>query len=79
MSVTSNDFVEVIKGLFADATSINAEVRFRELDEWSSMQALILIAAVDEHFGVTLPEKEFRKANTVEDLFLLTNSLKENA
>jgi acyl carrier protein len=77
--VVSNEFVEVIKGLFADASSINAEVRFRELEEWSSMQALILIAAVDEHFGVTLPEKEFRKANTVEDLFLLTISLKKNA
>ncbi len=77
--MTSNDFVEVIKGIFADASSINAEVRFRELEEWSSMQALILIAAVDEHFGVTLPEKEFRKSNTVEDLFILTISLKKNA
>ncbi len=77
--MTSNDFVEVINGLFANDELIHANVRFRELEEWSSMQALILIAAVDEHFGVTLPEKEFRKANTIEDLFLLTMSLRKNA
>jgi len=79
MSVTSNDFIEVIKGLFANDELVSANVRFRELEEWSSMQALILIAAVDEHFGVTLPEKEFRNANTIEDLFLLTISLRKNA
>lgn len=79
MSVTSNDFIEVIKGLFANDELVDANVRFRELEEWSSMQALILIAAVDEHFGVTLPEKEFRNANTIEDLFLLTISLRKNA
>ena len=43
------------------------------------MQALILIAAVDEHFGVTLPEREFRSTETVEDIFNLTNTLKKNA
>ncbi len=79
MSLTSNDFVKVVKGLFTNEELVDANVRFRELEEWSSMQALILIAAVDEHFGVILPEKEFRKAITVEELFLLTISLKENA
>ena len=79
MSVTLPDFIAVVKSLFVDGSTIDGPVRFRELEEWSSMQALILIAAVDEHFGVTLPEKEFRKANTIEDLFLLTIALKKNA
>ncbi|MCF8464359.1 MAG: acyl carrier protein [Flavobacteriales bacterium] len=79
MSVAIAEFIEVVKGLFADEELVEASTSFRELEEWSSMQALILIAAVDEHFGVTLPEKEFRKAITVEDLFRLTNSLIKNA
>lgn len=79
MAVVLDDFVSVVSDLFSSETNVNAQTRFRDLEEWSSMQALILIAAVDEHFGVTLPEKEFRSAVNVQDLFNLTNTLQENA
>jgi acyl carrier protein len=36
------------------------------------MQALIVIAAIDEHYGVTITEKDFRAAQTVADLYSLT-------
>ena len=78
MNPTLSDFIQVMSDSFSPAAGVEAGVRFRELEEWSSMQALIVIAAVDEHFGVTLPEKEFRKAETFEDLFDLTISLQEN-
>jgi len=51
---------------------ITANSKFRELEEWSSMQALIVIAAIDEHFGITIPERDFRAAQTVSDLYKLT-------
>lgn len=51
---------------------ITADSKFRELEEWSSMQALIVIAAIDEHFGITVPERDFRAAQTVSDLHQLT-------
>lgn len=75
MSPTLNDFIDVMSECFSPKTHIEVGTKFRELEEWSSMQALIVIAAVDEHFGVTLPEKEFRRAETVQDLFSLTISL----
>lgn len=68
--------MDAMKESFSNETQLAANVKFRELEEWSSMQALIVIAAVDEHFGVTLPEKEFRKAETFQDLYNLTTSLK---
>lgn len=78
MTPTLNVFLEVMRESFSPGISIEADVAFRELEEWSSMQALIVIAAVDEHFGVTLPEKDFRSAKTFHDLHRLTVSLKEN-
>ncbi len=74
MSNTQFDrFLEVFSSLFEEGSaSIVGQTRFRELEEWSSMQALLVIAAIDEHFGITIPEKEFRAATTVNDLYQLT-------
>ncbi len=69
MNISTERFVSVIRDLFKeDQDAITATTRFRDLEEWSSMQALLVIAAIDEHFGVTVPEKEFRAANTINDL-----------
>jgi acyl carrier protein len=78
MTPTLNDFLEVMRESFSPSMVIEADITFRELEEWSSMQALIVIAAVDEHFGVTLPEKHFRNAKTFQDLYELTLSLVDN-
>ena len=68
-----SDFLSVFRSLFQDSPdSIVETTLFRELEEWSSMQALIVIAAIDEHFGVTIAEKDFRAAQTVADLYSLT-------
>ena len=77
MTPTLSDFIDVLAESFSPEAQVEAGIEFRELEEWSSMQALIVIAAVDEHFDVTLPEKEFRKAQTFEDLYQLTISLKD--
>lgn len=59
-----------------DASEINAETKFRELDEWSSLIALSVIAMVDEEYDVTLKGDDIRNATTVEDLF---NTVKAKA
>lgn len=42
---------------------------FREVDEWSSLIALSVIAMVDEEFGVTLKGDDIKNSNTVEDIY----------
>ena len=42
---------------------------FRELEEWSSLVALSVIAMVDEIYGVTINGEDMRNAQTVGDLF----------
>lgn len=52
-----------------DASVIKAETVFKELDEWSSLIALSVIAMVDEEYDVTIKGEDIRNSNTVEDLF----------
>ena len=52
-----------------DASEIQANTQFQELDEWSSLTAII--AFVKTEYGKTLTGKEIRSCNTVEELFNL--------
>ena len=47
---------------------------FKELDEWSSLIALSVIAMADEEYEVTLKGEDIRTSNTVEDLFNVVKS-----
>lgn len=66
-----NEFIEKFAEIFddTDATTLSPETNFRELDEWSSLSALGLIAMADEEYDVELKGDEIRKANTIADLF----------
>ena len=57
-----------------DASVFNAETKFRELDEWSSLLALSIIAMVDEEYDVQLKGDEMRSTTTIQELFDLVKS-----
>lgn len=57
-----------------DIAKLHPETRFRELDEWSSLVALLVITMVDEEYGVVLPPEEMRKTQTIQELFELVQS-----
>ena len=57
-----------------DVNDIQATTVFKELDEWSSLLALSVIAMVDEEYEVTIKGEDIRNANTVEDLFNVVKS-----
>ena len=65
------DFIENLADQFddTDASMIKAETVFKELDEWSSLVALSVIAMIDEEYDITLKGDDIRNSNTVEDLF----------
>lgn len=42
---------------------------FHDLDEYSSIIALSIIAMIDEEYGVSLSGNEMKAAVTIEDLF----------
>jgi acyl carrier protein len=49
--------------------SISAETIFRDLEEWSSLIALVVIAMVDEEYEIKLTGDDIRTSVTVKDLF----------
>lgn len=68
-----NKFIENFANQFdeTDPNEINASTLFHDLEEWSSLIALSVIAMVDEEYDVTLKGDDIRNSNTVEDLFHL--------
>lgn len=57
-----------------DASVLTLETNFRELDEWSSLVALGVMAMVDDEYDVQLKADEMRKTNTIQQLFDLVKS-----
>lgn len=45
------------------------ETRFREIEEWSSLVALSVIAMVDEEYDVTLKGDDIKKSETIADIY----------
>ena len=52
-----------------DVNQISTTTIFHDLDEWSSLIGLSVIAMIDEEFDVALNANEMSTAVTVEDLY----------
>lgn len=50
------------------------ETKFRELEEWSSLTALSVMAMVDEEYGVTLKGDDIRNSKTINDIYTIVKS-----
>lgn len=70
------EFIEKFAEIFddTDVSALTPETKFRELDEWSSLSALGVIALADEEFDVELSGNDMRQANTIQELFDLISS-----
>jgi len=52
-----------------EADVFTAETRFREIEEWSSLTAMSIIAMVDEEYHVKLTGENIRTSKTIEDVY----------
>lgn len=68
---TLDEFVALFADLFEDIdeNEIKASSRFRDLEEWSSLIALSVIAMADEEYDVTLKGDDIINSNTIEDIY----------
>lgn len=67
-----NDFANQFDD--TDSSEILAGTYFQELDEWSSLTAMSIIAFVKTEYDKVITGKEIRSCETVEDLFNLISS-----
>lgn len=72
----TNEFVKNFAAQFddTDASEFTLETRFRELDEWSSLNALAILNMIGKKYSVALKPEEMKPTNTVRELFDLVSS-----
>lgn len=69
--MTLNEFVNAFAREFDDTPleEFAPNTIFKELNEWSSLTALSIIAMVDEQMDKRISGADIRSNNTIEDLF----------
>ena len=69
--MTTEEFLENFANLFdeTDPSEITLSTEFRNLDEWSSLITLSVIAMADEEYDIKLKGDDIKNAETVEDLY----------
>ena len=71
MIMELNEFVANFANQFddTDISEIKPETKYQELDEWSSLLSMSVIAFVKTEYGKTITGKEIRSCRTVKDLY----------
>jgi len=71
-----NEFVNLFAEQFDDTPKnlFTQETIYKELEEWSSLTALSIIAMVDEEMEIRITGADIRNCKTINDLFLLVQS-----
>ena len=64
-------FIENFAAQFeeTDADEFTSETIFRDIEEWSSLTALSIIAMVDEEYHVKLTGDDIRSSITIQDIY----------
>lgn len=57
-----------------DANEFKADTVFHELDEYTSLIALSIIAMIDEEYDVSIKGDDMKSAVTIEDLYNIVKS-----
>ncbi|MBD5189864.1 MAG: acyl carrier protein [Bacteroidales bacterium] len=66
-----NKFIENFADQLNDTeiSEITSATIFKDLEEWSSLTALSIIAMVEEEYDVILKGDDIRNSDTIEDLY----------
>jgi acyl carrier protein len=70
------EFIKHVEDEFDDLKPgiLTPTSRFREVFDWSSINALILIAMVKTEYDITLTAEDLIRSHTVQDLYTLIHS-----
>lgn len=74
INVFLKNFAEQFDDVKVDELAPNT--KFRELEEWTSLTALAIIAMIDEEYGVTIVGEEMTASFTIADLFQIVKNKK---
>ena len=71
-----NEFIEKFAEQFddVDVSSLTVDTKFREIEGYTSLVALLIITMIDEEYNVTVTGDDMKRQVTIGDLFNLVAS-----
>ncbi|WP_214073663.1 acyl carrier protein [Mucilaginibacter sp. dw_454] len=66
--MTKEKFIADLQEQLELASALTADTNIKELEEWDSMGAMVLIAYVNENFGVGLNAQDIKEISTIKSL-----------
>lgn len=71
-----NDFIRKIANQFddLDASSLTVDTKFKEIEGYTSLVALLIITMIDEEYKVIITGDDMKQQVTIGDLFNLVLS-----
>ena len=66
--MTKADFISGLQEELEFDTNLTPETKFKEMDEWDSMSAMILIGYVSDNFDITLNAEDLKGISTISAL-----------
>ncbi len=66
--MTVNDFCDLLKAELKEAGTITPETHFKELENYGSLSAVLVLQLVEDQFQVTINPRGFRSIQSVNDL-----------
>ncbi|MCC6372473.1 MAG: acyl carrier protein [Bacteroidia bacterium] len=75
-SATHDNFLALIRNQFRpeDREAITLDTDLKTLNEWSSLQTMIIVNEIDKAYNVILGFEDLKNANTVAQLFNIVQS-----
>lgn len=73
-----NEFIKHFGDQFddTDVSDFTPETRFRELEEWSSLNALAVLNMIGKKYGIKILPDEMKPSQTIQELYDLVLSKK---
>jgi acyl carrier protein len=73
-----NEFIKHFGDQFddTDVSDFTPETRFRELEEWSSLNALAVLNMIGKKYGIKILPDEMKPTQTIQELYDLVLSKK---
>jgi acyl carrier protein len=64
------NLIQIFQSEFPEVSEkFTPATKFRELSNWDSLTSMSILTTIEEQFGATLPEKEFKAMHTIEEVY----------
>jgi acyl carrier protein len=78
--ISIDDFVSKLEKEFDDVPvgTLKASTNYKQMEQWTSMHALIIIAFIDSEFDIIFKSDDLKNTETISDLYKLIEEKSKN-